>query len=422
MLSAYCNMCEQPIDSMPQQAYPTEERIAAAERRKKGIVPVKRKKQVEQHHDDCGDNLAPLTLKPELSCFEGHSSESEEEMPEGLSQSLSCWSINGSSATESPEITGNSYLACDIEEMLAILEKHPGQPWPWGVEIVEICGGRGLTSWFVVKRRLRSGHNFDIITGTDLTNPATQRKVCEYVQLVKPLVIVMAPICAPYSPLGRLNQVINQDAWHRSLSVASPIAKLCGVLAKIQLEGNRHFLVEQPVGSTLFQVQPWPAVVKDSRSLSLTFDQCQVGQTAFGYPAKKHTELIASARELLEPFVGKTCPGDHEHRILTGAAASQAQRWPAEMCQRIAFGIEQLVRSELKCMRDSSTQLVFPSIAAGTSDPPGDEPEAGSEPWRKMQIEDAFGVSISMTPDTLANMVNASTQMLKQWSSSAQAV
>ena len=53
------------------------------------------------------------------------------------------------------------------------------------------------------------------------------------------------------------------------------------------------------------------------------------------------------------------------------------------MCQRIAFGIEQLVRSELKCMRDSSTQLVFPSIAAGTSDPPGDEPEAGSEPWRK---------------------------------------
>ena len=368
MFSAHCQMCETELT----MAYPTEERLAAAERRKRGILPKRKKKEVEQHFDDCGDSLKPLNLSD--------SDESEENEPPGLSQSLSCWSINGSSTAESPEITGNSYLACDIEEMLDILERHPGEPWPWGVEIVEICGGRGLTSWFVVKRRLRSGHNFDIVTGTDLTNPATQRKVCEYVDLVKPLVIVMAPICAPYSPLGRLNQVINQDAWHRSLSVASPIAKHCGVLAKRQLEGNRHFLVEQPVGSTLFQVQPWPAVVKDSRSLSLTFDQCQVGQTAFGYPAKKRTELIASARELLEPFVGKTCPGNHSHQVLTGAAASQAQRWPVEMCQRIAFGIEQLVRNELKCIRDSKMQVAYPSIASGTSDAPEDQ---GDESWRK---------------------------------------
>ena len=336
----HCLLCETELTHDPQEAsnieaaFPTEERLAAAERKKKGHIPVKRRKIIEQHFDDCGDNLAPLVLKPELSCFEGISSEDESdvEVPVGLSQSLSCWIGNGSQTAESPELTGQSYLACDIDEMLSTLEKHPGTPWPWGVEIVEICGGRGLTSWFVVKRRLRSGHNFDIIAGTDLTNPYTVRKVLEYIKMVRPLVVVMAPVCTPYSPLGRMNQIINQDAWRRSLRIAEPIAKLCGEIALIQLGGSRHYLVEQPTGSTLFKVAPWPTVVRDRRSLSIAFDQCQVGQSAGGYPAKKSTELVASSQELLKPFVGRTCPGIHQHQVLTGRAASQAQKWPKEMC------------------------------------------------------------------------------------------
>ena len=272
--------------------------------------------------------------------------ESDVEVPVGLSQSLSCWIGNGSQTAESPELTGQSYLACDIDEMLSTLEKH---------------------------------RNFDIIAGTDLTNPYTVRKVFEYIKMVRPLVVVMAPVCTPYSPLGRMNQIINQDAWRRSLRIAEPIAKLCGEIALIQLSGNRHYLVEQPTGSTLFKVVPWPTVVRDRRSLSIAFDQCQVGQSAGGYPAKKSTELVASSQELLKPFVGRTCPGIHQHQVLTGRAASQAQKWPREMCQMIAFGIEQLVRAELRKMKK---EQAYPTVASDTSDPKGDSAVEES-PWRK---------------------------------------
>ncbi|CAK9067108.1 Retrovirus-related Pol polyprotein from transposon RE1 (Retro element 1) (AtRE1) [Includes: Protease RE1 [Durusdinium trenchii] len=176
-----------------------------------------------------------------------------------------------------------------------------------------------------------------------------------------------------------MNQIINQDAWRRSLRIAEPIAKLCGEIALIQLSGNRHYLVEQPTGSTLFKVVPWPTVVRDRRSLSIAFDQCQVGQSAGGYPAKKSTELVASSQELLKPFVGRTCPGIHQRQVLTGRAASQAQKWPREMCQMIAFGIEQLVRAELRKMKK---EQAYPTVASDTSDPKGDSAVEES-PWRK---------------------------------------
>jgi hypothetical protein len=286
---------------------------------------------------------------------------------------MSLWNPSGSSDDLPPDLTGSSYLACDIDEMLDILEKNPGIAWPWGVEIVEICGGKGVTSYLVIKRKLRSGQNFELIAGGDLSKTENHRKVCEYVQLVKPLVIVMAPVCTPYSPLARLNRIINQPAWQLSFQTAEPIAKLCGRLAQIQLEAHRHFLVEQPLGSTMFETHPWPKVVQDSRSLSIVFDQCQVGQTINGLPARKPTELIASASELLKPFCGKVCDGSHEHIILTGAAAKKAQKWPFEMCSRIAHCIEQLVKAEeLKGMTQSHefvrTQDSYPTVAVEASE------------------------------------------------------
>ena len=63
--------------SNAEAAFPTEEGLAAAERKKKGHIPVKRRKIIEQRFDDWGDNLAPLVLKPELSCFEGISSDAD---------------------------------------------------------------------------------------------------------------------------------------------------------------------------------------------------------------------------------------------------------------------------------------------------------------------------------------------------------
>ncbi|CAK9013617.1 S-adenosylmethionine synthase 2 (AdoMet synthase 2) (Methionine adenosyltransferase 2) (MAT 2), partial [Durusdinium trenchii] len=225
----FCQQCDTQLPdvaTMSSSSFPTEERLAAAERKRLGHKPKKRKQEVEDHHDDCGDDVSILekTLKKE-SFYEGYSSDdSETEPPSGLPSMLSCWHVRGSACNDPPEYTPNMFLACDVEEMLDILATKAPLNWPWGVELVEICGGQGLTSHILVKRRLRSGHNFELLTGTDLRQRRNQLKVLE------------------------LNRVLNQDAWFESLHDAAPIAEFCGEVAMYQMRQQRHFAVEQPKG------------------------------------------------------------------------------------------------------------------------------------------------------------------------------
>ena len=62
---------------------PTEQKIAAKERAKAGHVPTRRKKQIEQHFDDCGDDVTPLesAIEPpaHVAAFELEGYRSEED-------------------------------------------------------------------------------------------------------------------------------------------------------------------------------------------------------------------------------------------------------------------------------------------------------------------------------------------------------
>ncbi len=63
------------------------------------------------------------------------------------------------------------------------------------IDVMEICGGAGGVSKIAIRRRLRTGTNFDLITGGDLTNSSHVEQLLGYVKLHKPLVVVMAPPC-----------------------------------------------------------------------------------------------------------------------------------------------------------------------------------------------------------------------------------
>ena len=63
------------------------------------------------------------------------------------------------------------------------------------VDVMEICGGAGGVSKIAIRRRLTTGHNFDLVTGGDLTKRENVQSLMEYVRTHKPLVVVMAPPC-----------------------------------------------------------------------------------------------------------------------------------------------------------------------------------------------------------------------------------
>ena len=75
-----------------------------------------------------------------------------------------------------------------------------------------------------------------------------------------------------------MNRITNHDTWqHHYDTVDKPLAKFSGEVAYEQLMDELDFVNEQPTGSDLYEVQPWPKVLKLPGVISETFDQCQLG-------------------------------------------------------------------------------------------------------------------------------------------------
>ena len=388
---AFCLMCEVEVSTPdtpsvelqeslePTVSFPTEQKIAAKERAKAGHVPTRRKKQIEQHFDDCGDDVTPLesAIEPPAHVaefeLEGYSSEEDDHELDVFLSRFTQWMSCSSEYEEPPDLPHGTLIACDVTEMFYILNSKSHEKY--GVEIVELCGGRGHTSYLCIRRQMSAGHNFELVTGCDLTDSSTQTRVLSYLEVARPLVIVMGPTCGPFGPLGRWNRVINPQGWLESMSHAEPLASFCGKVALHQLKHDRHFLCEQPQSSELFRVEPWLSVVNNPQVLSVVFHQCRVKQYVNGLLCRKATELVSSAVELLKPFEGLVCTGDHPHASLVGGQAVKAQRWSHNMCERIAHGIERLAKRV--------KMSAYPTVGTDPAPPdPAADDESG-ELWRK---------------------------------------
>ena len=74
-----------------------------------------------------------------------------------------------------------------------------------GIDFVEFCGCEGRASKIAIRRRLRVGRIFDIVTHADLGDPATQKMVLQYLDDNHVLVVAMGPSCRTLGPPSNLN-------------------------------------------------------------------------------------------------------------------------------------------------------------------------------------------------------------------------
>ena len=178
----------------------------------------KREKVVEQHFDDCGDDLSSIVDPKQfyhselLDTFSETETEPDEE-PElehnkvniALQASLLGSEVSPAQWAERQR----SYEASDLAEFMALLaEAHPH----WGIDVLELCGGEARVTYLGVKRHLITGQYFDIRVACDLNAASHQQAVWHYLDVAKPLVVVMAPTCTPFCPRAALNRSINPDA------------------------------------------------------------------------------------------------------------------------------------------------------------------------------------------------------------------
>ena len=161
---------------------------------------------------------------------------------------------------ESVEARLCSLKATDLHEAMMVLGQMPAVDPK--LDIVELCGGEGLTTYLSHRRKLKTGANFELITGVDLTQRDAQEMVLKYLHFTKPRGRCNGTDMQSVRTSGWQKQdvMLHPETWEKSYLYASKLAAFCGQIALNQLEEGRHFLCEQPFPSRLYEVAPWPQV------------------------------------------------------------------------------------------------------------------------------------------------------------------
>ena len=334
------------------QSYPTENAIRQKQKKSEGHVVKPRKKVVEQHQDDCGENFDLLKVNNPEALKQEHFYE-EQDLFEHI-----CFAVGspygqyfGSEAEHLPQswLTATSFVTvASVYHQRSQFEVDDA-----GIDCMELFGGSGTTTFLLFKYYgMKTGVNFELMCGIDLTKGEDIHYLFAYIRRNKPKVIILAPPCKGFSKWGHLNQKINHDAWVKSRQLSVPLARLSGDVAIEQVSSNRHFLVEQPLASGLHDEPQWKQL--KSMMSSVVFDQCMTGlrmSKSPWWPVRKPTECKASHPSLLTHLYNLRCDGTHQHAHIGSWSCDgrptvrsiDMQVWPRELCERIAAGVVECI-------------------------------------------------------------------------------
>ena len=131
---------------------------------------------------------------------------------------------------------------------------------------MEIFGGSAGVSKFAIKMRWPTGKNFDLVTGENLTEPRNRERLLAYINKYKPLVVVAGPPCTAFANLAKINVLKYPETYNESRKVGLALARLMAEVCMTQLQNGRYFLIENPQGSELFQLEFFQRLLENQTS------------------------------------------------------------------------------------------------------------------------------------------------------------
>ena len=235
-------------------------------------------------------------------------------------------------------------------------------------DIFELFGGVGNVTKVAVRRKLKSGRNFDIVCDIDLTKPSEVNELWHYVVKHKPKVLIAAPPCTSFGPWSRFNRVHHYDTWAASRKTGIALAELTAELCMHQFTHGFHFLIENPWSSEMWEL---PSFVRlaDACGHWAYCEQCSVGLCdPDGIPTKKPTAFLGSCEAIVHRL-RRTCLGGHEHIALAGQAhgisrCRFAQSWPRKLVELVVDGAVEC----LHAMKHALKAAAYPARAVPQDD------------------------------------------------------
>ena len=231
--------------------------------------------------------------------------------------------------------TGENFVHSCERAMTYFLEHDKGK-----TNLLELFAGDAGISAATDARGLRCSKTIDLRTGTDLNTKEGQRQAWKKIFEQQPDVIFMAPVCAPWSlwsnMLPKWKQLLNRRR-------ALPMVQFCIAVAWYQLQKGKWFMIENPQGSKMWDLDEMVALAKANGVSWGTLDQCQYGlqDPGNGKPYLKPTCLLHNFDPDLAQFLWRRCARTHDHQVIEGATlgknrSAHAQIYPLRLCRAIA--------------------------------------------------------------------------------------
>jgi hypothetical protein len=160
----------------------------------------------------------------------------------------------------------------------------------------------------------KAGHNWDF------TQEAMRREAREEVVEREPMFLIGSPACTDYCswlPLVAARCGWPEGELERRMVASDVHLAFVTELYKLQMDGGRYFLHENPEGARSWGRTPMAEILQDQRVSRITGDQCQYGQeSSQGDPVKKSTGWMSNSPGLLKKLEkrGKGRNGDCSRR------------------------------------------------------------------------------------------------------------
>lgn len=179
----------------------------------------------------------------------------------------------------------------------------------------------------------------------DLSTFSGRLKLWSWIEQYNPEHIWMAPECGPWGGWNRLNQ-------HKSLEMFDQIylkqqremihVKLCAEICEHQVNRGRHFHLEQPLGSSMYQLPTFQYIRQ--HTARAIFDMCQFGlkipQT--DQYIRKRSQVFTSSQPMFLSLNQCLCNHQHLHHRIEGShrfpgiGVQRVSRFCASYCQGFA--------------------------------------------------------------------------------------
>ena len=172
---------------------------------------------------------------------------------------------------------------------------------------------------------------FSLETG-DLSTLNGRHKLFHKLCVHRPKHLWYSPVCGPWCQWSHLNcqkslalyEKIMNSRWENLWQIALGI-----VLHQIQTSQQRHFHLEQPMGSTMMKVPGTQSITENSHRCC--FDMCKMGDLRDPQTQdfiRKRMIVLTSSSELFRGLHGKLCSSQHVHRQIAGSTVNQGKHIP----------------------------------------------------------------------------------------------